>query len=213
MTGMPLSRLITGAYPQGMLMKGIPAWTNDERYDVSATASLPAARTPDREQLMMRAMLVDRFQFAAHVETSEQPVFDLLLARRDGRLGPGMTPVEIDCSASNFPPDASGRPSCVASASWSSRRIDSNFTMTSLAVLLQTTVGRPVVDKTGLKEGFRVKLEAEGLMSGGLSATATQSDAPSIFSALPDQLGLKLESSRAMVDTLVVDRIERPSEN
>ena len=58
-----------------------------------------------------------------------------------------------------------------------------------------------------------MNLEADGLMAGGLNATAAPSNSPSIFSALPDQLGLKLESSRAIVETLVVDRTERPSEN
>jgi bla regulator protein BlaR1 len=84
----------------------------------------------------------------------------------------------------------------------------------SLASLLRSTAGRYVVDKTGLTGNYRVKLEGVRLFEGpGLDPTAGPDDAPSIFTALQEQLGLKLESSRARVEVLVIDYIEPPSEN
>ena len=76
---------------------GLPPWATSEQYNVNATASLKNPTIEDR-QAMMRALLADRFKFAAHLETQEQPSFDLVLARKDGRLGPGLKPSEIDSS-------------------------------------------------------------------------------------------------------------------
>ena len=92
---------------------------------------------------------------------------------------------------------------------------EGDFTMASLASLLRSTAGRYVVDKTGLPGNYRVKLEGVRFFQGpGLDPTAGAADElPSIFTALQEQLGLKLESSRARVEVLVIDHIERPSEN
>ena len=86
-------------------MVGLPEWAQRDRYDVRATSPLSRSATADERAAMLRAMLADRFMLAAHVEKREQPAFDLVLARSDGRLGSGMKPSEIDCVA-----QSSGRP-------------------------------------------------------------------------------------------------------
>jgi uncharacterized protein (TIGR03435 family) len=83
--------------------------------------------------------------------------------------------------------------------------------MSGLAALIGSVVGRPVVDRTGIEGTFRVKLSFD--QPATRRADAPASDLPSIFNALPEQLGLKLESSRTQVQVLVVDRIERPTPN
>ena len=92
--------LILDAYP-GLTTPpaGVPPWTLSERYDVTATASLSAPPTAEERALMMRALLVDRFGLVAHMEQTEQDVLALVLARNDGRLGPGLTPLNVDCAA------------------------------------------------------------------------------------------------------------------
>ena len=86
--------------------------------------------------------------------------------------------------------------------------------MESLSLVLRPTAGRPIVDKTGLKGSYRIKMEfARAFASGGPSLTPSVDDLPDLFSALPAQLGLKLESSTAERDVLVIDRLERPTEN
>ena len=233
MTNISVFQLIVSSYPPFPAPpKGVPQWTLKERYDITATASLPTPPTQEQQQLMMRTMLMDRFRFVARIERTEQPAFDLVLSRSDGKLGPGITPTvdcaavrkaeqtarEVAAAAGERPPAPQivGRtdplPACFG-LRWGNRILEGDFTMAALAAAIQSAAGRPVVDKTGLQGLYRVKLEAEGLMATGLSATAAPSNAPSIFSALPDQLGFMLESSRAMVETLIVDRIERPSEN
>ena len=77
---------------------GLPRWATSERYDVTTTSSL-SNPTPDERTAMQRAMLADRFKLAAHIENRDQPVYDLVLARSDGQLGPGIKPSEVDCVA------------------------------------------------------------------------------------------------------------------
>ena len=229
--------LIGRGYP-GLVSEpiGLPAWATSEQYDVNATASLKNPTIEDR-QAMMRALLAERFKFAAHLETQEQPSFDLVLMRKDGRLGPGLKPSEVDCVARAaaqraaseaaraagttpppplaFSPPTSGSivPPCTSRMMGNS--VEGDFTMASLASLLRSTAGRHVVDKTGLIGNYRVKLEGVRVFQGpGLDPAAVAADElPSIFTALQEQLGLKLESSRTRVEVLVIDHIERPSEN
>src|SRR5438552_4148888 len=99
----PIATVIARAYPPAVPadMVGLPEWATvgGDRYDVIAKSSLSRPATPDERAAMFRAMLADRFKLAAHMENREQPVYDLVLARRDGRLGPGITKVDVDCDA------------------------------------------------------------------------------------------------------------------
>src|SRR5687767_9778735 len=100
MTRVPVAILISRAYPPNPPadMVGLPEWARTEFYDVSATSPLAKA-TPDDRISMLRQMLADRFKLSVHFEKREQSVFDLAVARSDGRLGPNIKPVDVDCDA------------------------------------------------------------------------------------------------------------------
>jgi uncharacterized protein (TIGR03435 family) len=229
--------LISAAY-SGLSAEpeGLPGWASSDRYDVTATSSLSRPPTPEDRRAMMRAMLAERFNFSAHVETRDQPSYDLVLARADRRLGPAIQPTEIDCAARAAaqrasaeaartggappPPPAFTPPAPGAAAPPCSMRMTGNVmegdvTMAGLASFLRPMAGRYVVDKTGLTGSYRIRLEAVRIAAGPAVAPspAATDDVPSVFTALQEQLGLKLEPSRARVDVLVVDRIERPTAN
>ena len=215
-------------------MVGLPDWARTERYDVTATSALGRPATPEERAGMLRQMLAERVKLVTHVEKREQPVYDLVLARSDGRLGPGIKPSEIDCvakaaadraaadaaRAAGSPPPQTPRPipdrngavpPC--SGMFMSSGMEGDATMESLAFLLRSPAGRPVVDKTGLKGSFRIKAEFDRVLGQGPDVTPSPDSLPTVFSALPAQLGLKLESSKAERDVLVIDRLERPTEN
>jgi uncharacterized protein (TIGR03435 family) len=212
----PLRSLVSAAYPGIADYVDPPEWLNSERYDVIAKSALTEAAPEDRSA-MMRALLADRFGFVAHVEKRDSPTFNLVLARSDGRLGPGITRTQADCAteggrkaaAALSPPAGSLVPVC----SW--RMMDGGFegdvTLADLASILRTFADRHVFDNTGLSGHHRVKLAAN-LFAPELSATGIDSPT-TIFTALQEQLGLKLEPSRAPLDVLVIDRMERPREN
>jgi uncharacterized protein (TIGR03435 family) len=209
-------------------MVGLPDWVMRERYDVSATSTL-ARPSQDQQTAMLRAMLADRCKLVAHMENREQPVYDLVLARSDGRLGPNLHPSEVDCeakaaadrvaaeaarAAGTIPPRPSiplNGPPSPCSLWMLANSTEGGATMQMLARLLRTAAGRPVIDKTGLKGSYRITLPFN-LISARGPETADDS-APSVFTALQEQLGLKLESSRASREVLVIDHIERPTEN
>jgi uncharacterized protein (TIGR03435 family) len=91
----PVNTLIARAYPDTDIV-GLPDWARTERYDVATTSTLITATAEDRIA-MLRAMLADRFQLQVHIEQREQQVFDLVLARKDGKLGQGLTPSDVNC--------------------------------------------------------------------------------------------------------------------
>jgi len=194
----PVSTLIARAYP-GMSrpdMIGLPDWAR-EFYDVHATSSRSVATADDRAA-MMRAMLADRFRLLVHTERRDVPSFDLTLARNDGAVGPGLTPVHVDCEAA---PEPDTRQPCTFVTGLTGAKGEA--TMETLASRLRGLAGRVVVNKTGLPGTYRVNLTFDSASDAGLS----------VFTAVREQLGLKLESSRTERDVLVIDRLERPTEN
>jgi uncharacterized protein (TIGR03435 family) len=249
MTNVTAASMIARAYPGTVPadIVGLPGWDRNERYDVSATSPLSRATSAD-QSAMLRAMLADRFKLALHIEQRQQPAYDLVLARTDRRLGPGLKPLDIDCArivaertaaaeaaqttaTPQAPPQAQDLsvppPSCTlrtVAAMIRDRRgdqlgrlgdlLEGEATMNDLATSLRFSTGRLVVNKTVLAGSYRVTMNFD-MMSAlrGPALTATDGTPPSIFTAMPEQLGLKLEASHVEQETLVIDRLERPTEN
>ncbi len=178
---------------------------------------------------MLRAMLAGRFQLKVHIEQREQPVFDLVLARKDGKLGPGLTSSDANCDTPPAPSTeradlSAPPPPCTVRMVGAMLRADKqgplgdlmegNTSMDRLADALRISAGRVVVNKTGLSGSYRIAMNYD--MMGGRrprSVDPSLDAGPSVFTAVQEQLGLKLEPSKAQRDALVIDRLERPTPN
>ncbi len=231
-------------------MVGLPDWATREYYDVGATSTLAKATAEDRIA-MLRAMLADRAKLAAHFEMREQAVYDLVVARSDGKLGSGLTPIDADCAAKALADHAAAEaainagtppprpqmpdfsvppPPCTLRAVALALRdkqagrpfnplrpgdlMEGEATMETLAQALRLPTARLVVDKTGLRGSYRISMTFDRSGSRRGPEIAPAPDAmPTVFIAIREQLGLELKSSKAELDTLVIDRLERPTEN
>jgi len=230
MTRVTARLILSAAYPLANNMEGLPDWASRDLFDINATSTLTTTTADDR-LTMMRAMLADRFHLLAHMERRDVPTFDLVLARADGRLGPGLTRPDLDCDVvakarqaeaaealkrgTVIPPpsfDPNTRPVC--SSFLTPTGIVGDMTMDRLASLLRPASGRPVVNKTGLTGIYRMNLMFTRNPASDAPPVAPPpaDDALSVFTAVRE-LGLKLEPSRAERDVLVVDRLESPTEN
>jgi len=199
---------------------GGPDWLDSERFDITAKASRPFAQ--EHARAMLQALLADRFRLVTHTETRELPVYLLVLARKDGALGPQMKKADVDCAAlfaavtaggkmperlpnGNLPCGLSVRPGLVTG---------NGVAMEALARNLVGGVGRIVVDKTGLQGYYdiNVTFSSEGAQppAGVPAGPAPDPSAASLFTAMQEQLGLKLEPGRAPISVLVIDRAQRP---
>lgn len=205
---------------------GGPAWLGSTRYDISAKPD--KASKPKETLLMLQALLQDRFQLKMHRETRELPIYALVLAKKSAKLGPGLTPSkEGGCAPPDptkppHPPDPA-KPStlgCGGMMTGHSRLAAASIPIADLAKMLSRILGRTVINKTGLTGEFDVSLV---WMPNESQAPAPQPEepkplppetlAPAIFTALEEQLGLKLESRKGPVEIFVIDHAEKPSEN
>jgi uncharacterized protein (TIGR03435 family) len=184
---------------------GGPDWLSGERYDIVATAGTDAARP--QLMLMMRELLAERLKLAFHYEMRETPVYALRLVRADRRLGPQLRATGIDCTAASAAAarDATQR-ACGFDVSGRSLTA-TGMSIASLTQRLALLSGRTVTDHTGLAGLYDLQLRwaPDGISSAG-------GDDPSLFTALREQLGLTLDSTRAPVQVLVIDAVERPTE-
>jgi uncharacterized protein (TIGR03435 family) len=225
----PAMLFVARAYPPGTPkdIVGLAEWMRNERYDVIATSSLSHATTDDR-LTMMRAMLADRLKLVVHLQNVDQPVYELVLARNDGRLGPGLTPTEIDCEAQLADTSDSAEnerrralrdtngpaPRCALRVN--NTRLEGDSTMANLAASLRPYAGQPVIDMTGLGGYYRITMRFDPialLRSPGSNLPPPPDDAPLIFTAIQQDLGLKLRASHRAMSTIVIDHVERPTEN
>ena len=171
---------------------------------------------------MLRALLAERFKLVVHRETRDLPIYVLVMARKDGRLGPRLRPSNVDCSATPSP--AAGgfvAEPCKGLRNVPGKATGRAVTIQTLARLMSGWVDdhRPVEDRTGLTGNFDIDLD----WTPDRPLPPPPADAPALpqvdangaglFTALQEQLGLKVESAKNSIATLVVDHAEDPTEN
>jgi uncharacterized protein (TIGR03435 family) len=194
---------------------GAPQWMSDERYDVNLKfdpAETPNSSIDAAYRSALRALLAQRFKLALHRETRDLPTYSLMLDRPDRGLGKSLRPSSRVCDAtfqSNALPAGTQRPCGAFGGPANNVRADA-ISMPVLARFLSSApaVQRMVVDRTGLTGSFDVDLTLS------LSLTpADNDDSPNVFTALKEQLGLALVPSTTAIEVIVVDHVERPTDN
>jgi bla regulator protein blaR1 len=234
--GFPLPRYISFAYKvsltpelrQAMLAR-LPKWIDTDVVEIEAKAA--GNPTKDQMRLMMQSLLAERFHLVVHYETQDMPIYALILIK-PGTWGPKLIrhadgpPCDVsgpqnpatgmsDSGADVFPTECETQ----ATVQGKNRRIvqgSRNTTMTLLGESLGRTAGRPVIDRTGITDRIDYRLEWTLESNGpGMPGVEVEPDPNPVtfIDAVRDQLGLKLQSTKGPLRTLVIDHIERPSEN
>jgi uncharacterized protein (TIGR03435 family) len=240
-TNTPVRMLIMAAYElkQDAQLSGGPRDLLAAKYDVTAKAS--TATIGKELPQLLRSLLAERFKLKTHTESRELPLYDLVLARSDGRLGPELKPSASDCGkageilaeqgaalAKGDVGSFVGKPRpCSVSTDPSGGPLNlmlrgDGQEMKQLVEILSQFTGRAVRDKTGLtgRYDFAMKLDLQMVLAmaqklganiPAAAANIPQADGSSLTTALNEQLGLKLESTRAPVDVVVIDSVEAPT--
>ena len=250
-TNVTLRMLIRNAYQlQDFQVTGGPSWIADDHFDIVAKAEDDAMGDPfraeqngqpSRGQLMIRALLAERFKLVVHDENKEMSIYALVLARSDGKLGPQLKKSETDCAAlmasgrgrgrgpAMMPPPTPPQPGapppppppCGIRIGPGNMGVGGSQ-MTQVATSLAMFAGRIVVDKTGLEGAYDFTLmwtpdqfanRPPGAPEPLINGAPVDTNGPSLFTAVQEQLGLKLDSQRGPVKVLVIDRVEHPTEN
>ena len=225
----PLRNLITFAYAiQGYQLVDAPEWVSTERFDIVAKVDgdpppMPPGTFSDPMLVALRLLLTERFKLTVHRETRDLDIYALTMARADRRLGPALKPSTQDCAAwaaRGAPPPAAqpggaNLPVMCGMRGQQGRVLFGGSPLSMFATALGGPVGRVVVDRTGLTGAWDFELTfsgdpQRGLPSPGIEPPPDDPNAPSLFTALQEQLGLKLEATTGPVEVVVVDRIERP---
>jgi uncharacterized protein (TIGR03435 family) len=204
MRNLALRRMILIAWDlQDYQLAGDPAWVDSEHYDVQAKADA-AASVQEMEQPMLRALLEDRFRLRVHREKRELPIYELAVAGGGAKLQRSREGSCTDLCGFHLTTDGLNR-------TLDGKGVTMEMLAGNLSRSYNSSLGRNVVDKTGLTGTFDMQLTwtIEPLNADPAADLA----APSIRGALQEQLGLRLEAAKGLVDVLVVDHIEKPSAN
>lgn len=206
-----LKHLLVNAYGirEGLLF-GLPGWADSLRFDINAKVTDPdlkTLRSLSREQrmAMLVPILTNRFHLKVHIEVKTLPVYELVVAKG----GPKLTPSAV-------PPDAAD-PDHPGSGNMEVHNTDMRATGVTLSDLvgnLAFPLDRTVIDKTGLtgRYDFRLQWTADNVATGAADNGATDAP-PNLFTAIQEQLGLKLQTAKGPVPTLVIDHVEQPTKN
>lgn len=175
---------------------GGPGWINEDSYEIVAKAEGNGPLTVDQFRQLVQTVLADRFRLTARPETRELPAYALVMGAKASRLRESKTS-QFSMRASQTLIEVSGG------------------TMTQLSTTLSSIVARPVLDRTELKDkyDFRLEFAPEKPVAAPGAIPSDPNNLPSIFTAIREQLGLKLEPTRAPVGVLVIEHVERPSPN
>ena len=260
--GVPVRLLMRQAFGQlqDFQLIGGPPWINSDRFDIEAKIEGGGPMSPQIIQSVLRQILEERFALKVHREQRELPIYALMLARSDGRLGPNLTPSSPECTTtmsargrgpapapdgrggvmvSGGGPARDGRggpgraggpapfdfdapPVCGQRGGGFGRLRAGGTTMADFATMISGTAQRVVIDKTGLTGYYDIALTytptqdqlPQGAPPPGAPAPPPiDPDGPNFFTAIQEQLGLKLDNQRGPVDVVVIDSIQQPTEN
>jgi uncharacterized protein (TIGR03435 family) len=220
-----LWNLIVGAYlvPE-YLISGAPDWIRSERFDIEARApanviptGLTARARTDFTRRMIQSMLADRFKLAVHRETKEMPIYELTVSKD----GPKLRKAQNNACSDGQACHAWGPGNPGMREGFPGTSVD----MDDLVDMLMGYTDRPIVNKTNIQGLFDIRLQWNPLPLTQQAATprddvprervvnADVSSLPDLFTAVQEQLGLKLESRRGPIETIVIDHVERPGKN
>jgi uncharacterized protein (TIGR03435 family) len=204
--------LIAAAYDLNpRAISGGPAWSGSDRYQIIAVAPGDLRPTYDEQMVMLRKLLTERFNFMFHREKKEFSIYELTVAKGGPKITESTAPFDeaSNVTSTLFPAASGGIDHALMPAH--------NVTMQEFASVLQRAIlDRPVVDKTGLSGRYNFDLEwtpDESQFSGQLPPGAPDSAKPGLFAAVQQQMGLRIEATRGPLETLVIDRLDKPSEN
>jgi len=224
MVNFSLKQLILFAYDvSNNRVSGVQAWMDSNHFDIQATTE-KSVTVKQLEGPMLRGLLEDRFQLKLHRETIVRPVYELTVEKGGVKMQPSKEGSCTRYSMDSPPPlPAPSAPSPVYCDFPRLAGDGRNWTLDGKGVTvgkLATTLSRsgldrPIIDRTGLLGGFDLHLKwtADIPESAPESGAIAEPTSLSIFTAIKEQLGLKLESTKAPVEILVIDHVEKPSEN
>jgi uncharacterized protein (TIGR03435 family) len=210
--------LVRTAYGEFVPISGGPGWIKSDRYQITAKAEGGASSATMRAP-MLRRLLEERHGLKIHSEIKEVPVYALTVAKGSFKLQPLK---EASCAPIGDPADLEpGQKPCgmpMTSMRGPAANTEILGSFRDFCKVMGATLGRPVIDRTGIMGMFDFRLDFVVDESiGGVSHSGTPSSndfpGPSIFAAVQEQLGLKLESTKGPGESLFIDHIERPSEN
>ena len=219
--------LITFAYQlQPFQLAGDPDWVKNDRLDINAKMEgdpppTPPGAGPDPMMLAVRALLADRFTLVMHTETRDLDIYALVMARPGGKPGPALKPAAGDCAAElksgrrgGPPPGPNDPVTCGSRQSFGHIRFG-GMPLSVFANGISGQLGRMVIDRTGLAGNWDFELTFAperplGALPPGVEPPPVDPNAPTIFTAVQEQLGLKLDATKGPVDVWVIDRIEQP---
>jgi uncharacterized protein (TIGR03435 family) len=225
-TNLTLKEMIVSAWRvRPFQVLGGPAWVDSARYNISAKPEGDVKY--EQQMLKLQSLLAERFQLSMHSETRDLPIYALVLARKDGKLGAGLVETKEGTCKVAEPNSRPERPEPGKPTTPLCRTIMMNprflcsfdLPIAGLAGNLSEILGRQVIDQTGLTGNFNINLEwtpneSQALqLPPGVPAPPPPDSPVSIFTAIQEQLGLKLESRKGPVQVWVIDRAEKPSEN
>ena len=210
-------------------LEGGPDWIASDRFDVLAKSERAVPSTgaffggQAQLRMMLRTLLADRFKLVMHKETKELPICELVVARQDGKLGPQLRPAAVDCAAraaAGAPPPASSGPPGPGSCGSTMNPLGIRGGGVTLAMLANLLVGpaqRVVIDRTGLTGNWDLEVnytpDRSQMPPGVELPSSVDPNGPSLFTALDEQLGLKLRPARGPVEVLVIDSVQQPTPN
>jgi uncharacterized protein (TIGR03435 family) len=226
-TNVTLVELIKFAYQRHFFdereVLGGPAWVTSERFDLVARVSgdhvFDSDGVPRKTLALLKALLAERFRLKVREEDRDRPIYLLTAARNDGVLGPKARKSNIDCAAvmrGERPALSPGQGPPCGFKTPPGRLFANTFTIPAIASLLSRHLDRPVVDRTGLSGHFDIELEAAEIKAapdynpGPSDLALPPAAGPTIFVAVREQLGLKLEPVDATLTVIVIEQAERP---
>jgi uncharacterized protein (TIGR03435 family) len=228
-TSFPLRQLIMIAYGSDAIQTpgqivGGPGWIGTDRFDIVAKADgdlVPDAQgRPTRLIAMLRSLLEQRFQVKVHTEMRETQTYALMLANKDGKVGPALHESKADCYSPANPPPKTPDPARLCGIR------GGNGNVTALGVTMAQTargfanypiVSRPVTDRTGLAGLYDWHIEVTPAFLNGPNpdsppiANPAADSGPNLFTGLQEQLGLKLQGEKTPVEYIVIDHVEQPT--